>query len=85
MSGLTDSYYDSPPANHRFSLTNVSWAGRHEEWCYEENIFMYILGCEEVSDDDIEVPEGTVFQEMRPGVGFKTGDFVATKVGAGLP
>ena len=40
------------------------------------NIFVYVLGCKGLSNDDIEVERGTEFKEMRPGAGFKTGDFV---------
>ena len=42
----------------------------------EENIFMYFLDCKGLSNDDVGVARGTVFQEIRPGAGFKTGDFV---------
>ena len=39
-------------------------------------------GCEGLSNDDIEVARGNVFQEMiRPGAGFKTGDFVKRRIG----
>ena len=34
--------------------------------------------------DDVEVAKGTVFQEIRPWAGFKTGDFVEEKLD-GLP
>ena len=37
-----------------------------------------------VSNDDIEVAGGTAFQQIRPGAGFKAGDFVKEKLG-GLP
>ena len=42
---------------------------------------MHFLGCKGLSNDDIEVARGTVFQEIRPGVGFKTGGFVKEKLG----
>ena len=58
-------------------------AARHEEWCYEENILICFLGCNGLSNDDIEVERGTVFREIRPGTGFKTGDFVEEKLGGG--
>ena len=45
---------------------------------------MYFLGCKGLSYDDIEVAGGTVFQEIRPGAGFKSGDFVKERLG-GLP
>ena len=36
------------------------------------------------SKNDVGVARGTVFQEIRPRTGFKTGDFVKSKVGGGL-
>ena len=50
-------------------------AARHEEWCYEENIFMYFFGCKGLSNDGIELAGGTVFYEIWSGVGFKTRRF----------
>ena len=44
---------------------------------------MYLLGCLGLSNDDIEMARGTVFQEIRPGAGFKTDDFVKEKLGVG--
>ena len=46
--------------------------------------FMYFLVFKGLSNDDIEAARGTVFREMRPGTGFKTGDFVIEKL-RGLP
>ena len=37
-----------------------------------------------LSNDDAWVAWGTKFQEILPGAGFKTGDFVKEKLG-GLP
>ena len=34
-----------------------------------------------ISNDDVGVARGTVCQEIRPGAGFKTGDFVEEKLG----
>ena len=42
------------------------------------------LVCKGPSNDDVGVARGTVFQEVRPGPGFKTDDFVKEKLG-GLP
>ena len=42
---------------------------------------MYVLGCKGLSNDDIEVVRGTVFREVRPGAGFKTGNFVEELLG----
>ena len=42
------------------------------------------LVCGGLSNDDVRVVRGAVFQEIRPGAGFQTGDFVKEKLG-GLP
>ena len=39
------------------------------------------LGCKGLSNDDIEVAGATAFQEIRPGAGFNTGDFVEKTLG----
>ena len=59
-------------------------AGRHEERCYEKTILTQFHVCKGLSDDDVGAARVTVFQETRPGAGFKTGDFVKEKLG-GLP
>ena len=59
-------------------------AARHEEGCYEKSICIYYLVCGGLLNDDVRVVRGTVFQEIRLEVGFKTGDFVKEKLG-GLP
>ena len=46
---------------------------------------MYLLGCRGLSNDDIEVAGNTVLRGIRPGAGFKTGDFVNETLGGGLP
>ena len=63
-------------------------AARHEEACYEKNIFICFLVCKGLllllllvrSNDDVGVARGPVFLEIRPGAGFKTGDFFEEKV-----
>ena len=40
--------------------------------------------CKGLSNDDVGAARSTVFQEVRPGAGSKTGDFVKEKLG-GLP
>ena len=45
---------------------------------------MYFVVFKGLSDDDVWVSRDTVFQEIRPGAGFKTGDFVKENLG-GLP
>ena len=42
----------------------------------KKNILKHVLVCEGRSNDDVGVARGIVFQEIRPGAGFKTGDFV---------
>ena len=42
---------------------------------------MYFLGCKGLLNDDIEGAGGTVYQEIRPGAGFKTPAISLKKVG----
>ena len=50
-----------------------------------KNISIYFFVCKERSNDDVGVARGTIFQEIRSGAGFKTGDFAQEKLGWGLP
>ena len=59
-------------------------AARHEDGCYETSILKHFHACKGLSNDDVGVTRSTVFQEIRPGAGFKTGEFVKEKLG-GLP
>ena len=60
-------------------------AARLDGRCYETNVFYYfLLDRKGLSNDDVGVARGIVFQEKRPGAGFKTGDFVKERLG-GLP
>ena len=45
---------------------------------------MHFLVCKGLSIHDVGVSRDTVFQKIRPGAGFETGDFVKEKFG-GLP
>ena len=62
-------------------------AARHEEGFFcEKHVSIFFLvrkGLLLLSNDDVGVATGTVFQEVRPGGGFETGDFVERKVGEG--
>ena len=51
------------------------------------HIFSCLLktSCSRVSNDDVGVSRDTVFQEPRPGAGFKTGDLVKEKLGGITP
>ena len=66
----------APPQNQRYFFSRRFMAARHEEGCSETYTSMHFLVYEELSKYGIGVANGTVFQETRPGVGFKTGDFV---------
>ena len=57
---------------------------RHKESCQDKNVFTYFLVCKGLSNDDVGAARGSVFQEIRPGAGFKTVGFVEEKLG-GLP
>ena len=59
-------------------------AARHKENTTENQVFTYFLACKGLSTDDVGVSMDTVFQEIRPGAGFGTGDFVKETLG-GLP
>ena len=49
-----------------------------------KHVLMYFLVCKGLLgllNDDVGGARGTAFQELRPGAGLKTGDFVEKKVG----
>ena len=46
-------------SNERFT------AARQEEGRYETQLFVYFLACKGLSNDDVGVARGTVFQEIR--------------------
>ena len=49
----------------------------------KNTIFIYFLVGKGLSNDDVGEARGTVFQKIRPGAGFETGDFVKEKLGGG--
>ena len=57
---------------------------RHEEGCFYQKVSAYFIVCKGLSSDDVGIPRDTMFQEIRPGAGFKTGDFVQEALG-GVP
>ena len=61
-------------------------AARHEEGCDEQNILICFLVRKGLLNDDVEGARGTtaVFQEIRPGSGAKSGDFVEEKLGGAI-
>ena len=58
--------------------------------CVKTKLFIYFVVCKGLlllllSNDDVGGgTRGTLFQEIRPGAGFETGDFVKEMLG-GLP
>ena len=55
---------------------------RHDEVCYKENISKIFLVCKGLSHHDVRVARCTLFQDVRPGAGLKTGDLVKHKLEA---
>ena len=43
--------------------------------------YICFLVCEELSNDGVRVTRSTIFQDIRPGAGFETGDSAKEKVG----
>ena len=82
--GLILATIASPPQNkQRFSLANVSWpldTSKDDMQNYHRSCFLVCQELLRVSNDHDEVERGTVFQGLRPGAGFKTGDFVKEKL-----
>ena len=58
-------------------------AARQEERCYEI-VYVYLVACKRLSNNDVGMVGSTVFHEMRRGDGFKTSNFVNETLG-GLP
>ena len=47
----------------------------HDKKLNEKTIFPYFLVCEGLSNDDFGLARGSIFKEIWPGAGFKTGEF----------
>ena len=79
---MTDSSI-APLQNQRFSLTDVSCLldTRNGYYNIERKVSIYFLVCKKVyrSTTSGRVSRDTAFQEIRPGAGFETGDFVKKK------
>ena len=57
-------------------------ADRHEEGCYEKKQ-LHVLSCFAKAYGTMTSgggSRGTVFQKIRPGAGFETGDFVKERL-----
>ena len=74
------------PQNQRFPLTNVSWLlDKRKGTIEKKSVHTIFLVCKGLTIDDVGgVSRDTVFQEIRPGAGFETGDFAGETLG-GLP
>ena len=59
-------------------------AARRDERLHEKYNICICFACKGLSNDDVGGARGTVLKEIRPGAGFKTGDFVKEVLG-GLP
>ena len=79
----TDSTID-PPVKPATFFNKRFMAARQEGGRYESQLFVYVLVCKGLSDDDVGVAWGTVSEEIRPAAGVKTSDLVIEKIG-GLP
>ena len=64
---------------------NVSWLLDTRKHTTENNLFIYFLVCKGLSIDDVGVSRDTVFQEIRRGAGFETGDSVKENFGGAIP
>ena len=74
-----------PPREPAIPFNERFMAARHEEGCYENNFCKYVLVCKGLSNDDIEVARGTVFQKIRPGAGGIRGNLVFGVTGRKIP
>ena len=66
-------------------MTNVKWLlDMRKDGMNKISSLVFLLAKKGLSNDDVSVARGTVFEEIRPGAAFETGDFVEEKLG-GLP
>ena len=77
---------DSHPKKPAIFFNERFVAARHEEGRYEQKkkSFTYSLACKRSSKNEVGVARGIVFQKIRPGAGFDTGDFIQERLW-GLP
>ena len=71
----SDWFYDSPPSKPAIIYNEYFMATRHEEGCHQGKICTHFLACNVLSNEDVGVARGAVFQEIRRVAGFKTSDF----------
>ena len=65
-----DLFYDNPPKNQRFALTNVSWL-RDTGKDNMKKQTLHIFSClgKGLSNDNVRGAKGTAFEEIQPGAG----------------
>ena len=58
-------------------------AARHKEGRYlrKASPYIFLFAKDYTSNDDVGAAKDTAFHEVRPGAGFKTGDFVEEMLG----
>ena len=78
---VVDRFYYSPLTKPAIFFRESFMAARHKKGAMNKSILKHFLVCKVLSNDDVEVARGTVRQQMRPGAGVKTGDFVKEKLG----
>ena len=76
----TDSTIAPPKKKRRFSLTRVPWLLDTRNDAMKNTASCIFFVWKGISNDNVGVARGAVFQEVRPGSGFKTGDFVKEKI-----
>ena len=59
----------------------VSWLLDTRKDAIKNNVFVYFLVCKGISNGDVGVARGAIFQEIRPGAGFETGHLFEEKLG----
>ena len=70
--------------NQGFSLKNVSWLlDTRKDAMKKDLVLSSCLRRTTSNDGVVGVARGAVFQQIRPGVGFKTSDFVQEMLGGG--
>ena len=73
-----------PPKKTAIFVNERFMVARHDEGCYEKKNFIRIYVFLFVLNGNVGVARSTVFEEIRPGAGFKTSDFVKELLAGGL-
>ena len=86
--GMSDSTIAPPPRKKKAIFFNRTFQGYstqqgRDALLGQKNVSIHfpVLFCKGISIDDVGVSRDTVFQEVRPGARFETGDFVKEMFG----